>query len=127
MGRLNLRLSDKLEGDVSRAFKDRGFPSASAFARFAIENELRQDSTKLEQTEQRIAGTLDRFAREVKQLHNGQQTLYALVDSLARVFFQCIPEPPADSLDQARAKARARYDNFVRNVARQVTNGAQRL
>lgn len=62
----------------------------------------------------------------MKQLHNGQQALYALVDSLARVFFQCVPEPPAESLDQARAKARARYDNFMRNVARQVSNGTDR-
>ena len=29
----------------------------------------------------------------------------------------CIPEPPADMLDQAKAKARLRYERFLLSVA----------
>lgn len=127
MGRITVRLSEATSAQVERAAKERGFASTAAFARAAIEAQLRSGSTdELAAMEQRMAQTLDRLLREFRGLHTGQQGTFACLDALVRVFFQCVPEPPAEVRDAVRAKAGARYENFLRNVARSISGGQTR-
>jgi hypothetical protein len=43
--------------------------------------------------------------------------VFAAVDSLARLFLTCTPEPPAEIIDQAKRRARLRHDRFLLSVA----------
>lgn len=54
-------------------------------------------------------------------MHTAQQALFAAVDSLTRLFLTCIPEPPPEGLDQAKRRARLRYDRFLLSVAQNMT------
>jgi hypothetical protein len=66
--------------------------------------------------EQRIADSLDRMAREIRNLRLGQHVSFAFVDALAKTFLTCVPEPPRDVHDQAVARGKARYDRFLKSV-----------
>ena len=118
----NVRLPAAVSEAIGKAVKERGFPSASAFVRHAIEQELGRGE-ELANTEARITATLDRYAREMRGLHDAQQANFAYLDALVRVFLMCVPEPPSDIADATRTKAKARYENFLRNVARSMSGG----
>jgi len=51
--------------------------------------------------------------------------VFAAVDSLTRLFLTCIPEPPPDALDQAKRRARLRYDRFLLSVAQNMTSDSR--
>jgi hypothetical protein len=40
---------------------------------------------------------------------------------LTRLFLTCVPEPPAEVLDQAKRRAKLRYDRFLVSVAQNMT------
>ena len=115
--RLEVKVTPELFAELKSAAKVRGFNSANAFVRAAIASEIRFGETALDRTEQNIAATIDRLTKEIRSLQNAQQGLFALTDALVRLFMTCIPEPPADMLDQAKAKARLRYERFLLSVA----------
>lgn len=115
--RLEIKLPPELFAEVKNAAQARGFASSNSFVRAALSNELRSGETALDRTEQNIAASIDRLAREVRTLHNAQQAIFALTDSLARLFLTCVPEPPSEVLDQAKRRARLRYDRFLLSVA----------
>ena len=96
----------------------------SAFIRQAISNELRSGDSAIRETEDRIAATLDRLAKEVRRLQTAQQAQYAIMDSFVRLFLMCVPEPSGNAGDPAKARAASRYSNFVKNVARNMTGNA---
>ena len=124
MGRFYIRTTDEYAKQIGQVATDRGFDSASAFIRQAISNELRVGETAIHETEDRIAATLDRLTKEVRRLQTAQQAQYAIMDSFVRLFLMCVPEPSGNAVDPAKARAASRYNNFVKNVARNMTGNA---
>ena len=47
------------------------------------------------------------------------------MDSLTRLFLTCIPEPPPDALEQAKRRARLRYDRFLVSVAQNMASDSR--
>ena len=107
------------------ATKQGGFSSRSAFIRAAIERELAGRESGVEAAEQRIAASLDRMSREIRNLRLGQQALFAFVDVLAKTLLTCVPEPARDAYDQAVARGKARYDRFLKSVGMGMVGDSQ--
>ena len=102
--------------DVARK---RGFSSTSAFIRTAVETAmLNERDTAIDESEQRIAASLDRLAKELHGVRKGQQALFAFVDALVKTVMTCVPEPTGDVYAQAVARAKSRYDRFLKSVGR---------
>jgi Arc/MetJ-type ribon-helix-helix transcriptional regulator len=125
MTRFDIRLSEDIAEQIHRAVSERGFESVTAFIRQSISNELRQGSPALGEMEARIAASNDRLSKEVRRLQTAQQAQYAMVDSFVRLFLMCIPEPSGNSTDPAKARAALRYNNFIKNVARNMTGNSR--
>jgi Arc/MetJ-type ribon-helix-helix transcriptional regulator len=68
-------LSEKLVDQIREQGKKRGFATASAFMRAAIERELSGSAPALDGTEERLAATIDRLAGELRRVRTGQQGL----------------------------------------------------
>jgi len=68
----SVRLSDDLAAGIERAVAERGYESASAFMRHAIQKELRHDEHAVAEVEERIAATLNRHAKELRSVHTAQ-------------------------------------------------------
>ncbi|MCZ2075582.1 MAG: hypothetical protein HUU41_02965 [Bryobacteraceae bacterium] len=117
MPRIAIRVPDALFKQLQTEAEQRGFESASAFVRHAIQTELQHGESVVAQVEERIAGTMDRLAKEVRALHTAQLATFALVDSLVKMFLTCVPEPPNDALAPAKARAKRRYEKFLLSVA----------
>lgn len=125
MGRFYIRTTDEYAKQIEQVASDRGFDSVSAFIRQAISNELRVGETAIHETEDRIAATLDRLTKEVRRLQTAQQAQYAIMDSFVRLFLMCVPEPSGNAVDPAKARAASRYNNFLKNVARNMTGNSR--
>jgi hypothetical protein len=125
MARFCLRISDEITEQIHRAVTERGLQSASAFIRQAISNGLRQDVSALTEAEERIAVSFERLSKDVCRIQKAQLAMYLLIDSFVRLFLLRVPEPPGDEFQPAKTRAAARYNNFLRNVARNVTRNSQ--
>lgn len=121
--RLGVRLSADTMAQIQKSARERGFRSANSFVRSAIANELRGVSGNSDEWEQTLAASINRLAKEMRSLHHVQQTHYALADAFVRLFLTCIPEPPADVRDAAVARAKRRYEVFLRSVSAGVSEG----
>jgi len=115
-GTHGLRYDEKFHDQIESAAKRGGFASRSAFIGAAIERELAGRESGVDAAEERIAASLDRMAREIRNLRLGQQALFAFVDVLAKTLLTCVPEPPKEVHDQAVARGKARYDRFLKSV-----------
>jgi hypothetical protein len=111
-----VRCGKDLDDRITRTAKERGFTSASAFIRTAIENEIRHRGCGAQHSEDRAPASLDRVSADIRRLATGQQALFAFVDALAKTVLTCMPEPSGDAYQQAIARARARYDRFLKSV-----------
>ena len=111
-----VRLSTDEHSQMQRVAKERGYLSPTAFIRAAIRNELTGRENELTESEQRIAATLERLSRDIFRTNRGQQALFAVVDTLVKTFLTCVPEPPRDGMSQSVARARDRYDRFVKSA-----------
>ena len=111
-----LRYDAELNNRIEAAAKKGGLSCGSAFIRGAIERELAGRESDVDAAEERIAASLDRMGREIRNLRLGQQALFAFVDVLAKTLLTCVPEPPRDVYDQAVARGKARYDRFLKSV-----------
>jgi len=111
-----IRCGKDLDERIAKAARDRGFRSASAFIRAAIENEIRLRGGANQQAESRAAAGLDRVSSELRRIATGQQALFAFVDALAKTMLTCVPEPSGDAYQQAVARAKARYDRFLKSA-----------
>ena len=78
------------------AAKQRGFTSASAFIRYAVEQELLGRRDELTGTEERLVGSIEQVQREQLRLVRMQQVLFAYMDTLTKTFLTYVPEPPPD-------------------------------
>jgi hypothetical protein len=120
-----LRINQLLIGRIERAATDGGFSSPTAFMRAAIERELAGRESGVDASEERIAASLDRLAREIRGVKLGQQALFAFVDSLVKTLLTCVAEPPRDAHDQAVARGKVRYDRFLKSVGAGMAGDSQ--
>jgi hypothetical protein len=120
-----LRYDAEMINRIEAAAKKGGFTCGSAFIRAAIERELAGRESGVNAAEERIAASLDRMAREIRNLRLGQQALFAFVDVLAKTLLTCVPEPPRDVYDQAVARGKARYDRFLKIVGMGMVGDSQ--
>jgi len=111
-----VRLNADEQAQMQRVAKERGYLSPTAFIRAAIRNELTGRENELTESEQRTAATLERLSRDIFRTNRGQQALFAVVDTLVKTFLTCVPEPPRDGMSQSVARARDRYDRFVKSA-----------
>ena len=125
MARLYVRVSDEVAADVQRRASEQGFESAAAFIRQAISNELRFGGSAFREVEEKIATSLQRLTKEVQRVQTAQQAEYALLDSFVRLFLMCVPDPSDGAMGPAKARAAARYGNFLKNVARNMTGDSR--
>ena len=117
MGQITVRIPGDLATMLPAEAEKRGFDSPSAFVRHAIQSELRQGESAVSQVEERIAATVNRLAKEVRAVQTAQLATFAFVDALAKVLLTCVPEPPNEMVDQAKARAKRRYEKFLIAVA----------
>jgi hypothetical protein len=111
-----MKLTKGLAQKLEAAAREKGFSSPSAFIRTAIENELTSRKPVFDESEERVVATIDRLAQEMRKMSTGQQALFAFVDSLTKTLLTCLPEPSGEDYAQAAARAKARYERFIKNV-----------
>jgi hypothetical protein len=110
---------------IERAVAGRGYESASAFRRHAIQRELWHDDNAVAEVETRIAATLNRQAKDLHSVHTAQLATFAYVDALTKVLLISIAEPPNEMIDQAKARAKRRYEKFLVSVAQNMASDAK--
>ena len=117
MPQSTVRFSDKTLKEIHEAVKQKGFASAAALIRHAVQQEItgREDGA-----EQRIAATLDQIRGELSRMHRVQQTLFAFVDCLAKLILTGLPEQSPSSV----ARGEERYDRLVKSASAAMLNGA---
>lgn len=120
--RFELRLPPDQMAMMKRTAHARGFRSANAYVQAVLVKDLRNAPDSDTDRDAFIAASIDRLAKEIRTLHTAQQALFATVDSLTRLFLTCIPEPSPGELDNAKRKARIRYDRFLVSVAQNMTS-----
>jgi Arc/MetJ-type ribon-helix-helix transcriptional regulator len=108
----SVKLPQLVSERIAKEMHLRGYTSISAFIRSAIQNEL--DGREAEQC---VAATMDRFARELRRLETAQQAEFALLDAIARVILQCMPEPPGEIREQAMVRAKERHQKLLKVAA----------
>ena len=122
--RFELRMTEDQLTVMKHTAQARGFPSTNAYVHAVLARDMR-DSESDQSEQEAFTASLDRLSREIRTVHTTQQALFAVVDSLARLFLTCIPEPPPNALDQAKRGARLRYDRFLLSVARNMTSASR--
>lgn len=122
--RLELRLPQELTERLKAVAQERD-TSVASVVRIALENEMRHGEPAIAKTERIVSASIDRLARDLRTLQTAQQAVFALTDSLARLFLTCVPEPDPEVLDQAKRRARMRYDRFLKSVAQNMTADSQ--
>lgn len=120
--RFELRLPPHQMVLMKRTAKARGFRSANAYIESVLARDLRGTEDEEIDRDAFIVASIDRLAKEIRTLHTAHQALFALTDSLTRLFLTCIPEPPADSLEHAKWRAKLRYQRFLVSVAQNMTS-----
>ena len=123
--RFELRLSEEQLAVVKRTAQVRGFRSVSGYIQAVLTRDLRDSPPDQSDREAFVAASIDRLSKEIRNLHTTQQALFAAVDSLTRLFLTCIPEPPSEVLDQAKRRARLRYERYLVSVAQNMTSDSR--
>ena len=123
--RFELLLSEEQLAVVKRTAQVRGFRSVSGYIQAVLTRDLRDSPPDQSDREAFVAASIDRLSKEIRNLHTTQQALFAAVDSLTRLFLTCIPEPPPEALDQAKRKARLRYERYLVSVAQNMTSDSR--
>ncbi len=119
-----MRLSEATYKAVVQAAKVRSFDSPSAFMRAAIERELRGVDATLDESEQRITASLERYSKQVRRVSTGQQALFAYVDALAKVILSTLPDTDEDTRQAAAARGKLRYSRFIKSVGANMVGDA---
>ena len=118
MSQRSVRFSDTIMRELKTASRTRGFESAAAFIRYAVEQELAARQEGLTGAEERLAASVEQVRKEVFRLGRAQQALFAYLDTLAKALLTCVPEPPADAKPQAVARAKERHDRLLKSAGR---------
>ena len=122
--RFELRIPEDRLAAVKKAASLEGFRSVNSNIHSVLVRHLSETQPGGDR-EAIIAATIERLAKEIRTLHTAHQALFALTESLTRLLLTCIPEPPPESLDQARRRARLRYDKFLISVAQNMTSDSR--
>jgi hypothetical protein len=122
--RFELRLAQDQMILMKRTAKSRGFRSANAYIQSVLSRDLRGGKDD-DDREAFIAAGIDRLSKEMRALHTAHQALFALVDSLTRLFLTCVPEPQPELLDQAKRRAKLRYERFMLSVAQNMVSDSR--
>jgi hypothetical protein len=104
---------------IQQAAKQKGFASTAAMIRHAVDQELSSGDG----VEQRIVATLDRIQGDLSRMQRAQQTLFAFVDTLAKVLLTDLPEQSSASV----ARGKERYERFLKSTAATMLNGSHPL
>jgi len=120
----NMTLDERQLAAAKKTAAAKGFSSLAAYVRDLIEKDNRSTSES-ERLEASVAASIDRMAKEVRRLHTSNQALFALTDSLVRLFLTCTPEPPPEALDATKRRAKLRYDRFMLSVAQNMTGDSR--
>jgi hypothetical protein len=120
MSQLTIRFPEAQVTQIRTAAREKGFVSPTALMRHAIERELAGDDNE---AEKRIAAVLRQIGRDLDQLSEVQQTLFAFVDTLAKTILTAIPEQPSQSV----ARGKERYERFLQNAAAALVDGMPAL
>jgi Arc/MetJ-type ribon-helix-helix transcriptional regulator len=116
MPRRTIRLSSATDERIETAAKLGGYSSPSAFLRAAINKELAPGREGLGRAEEQIVASVLEVHRDVRRVERAQQALFALVDSFAKVFLTCVPEPRGTAMEPALAEARNRHARLLNNA-----------
>ena len=116
MPRRTIRLTAAIDERINTTAKQRGYSSPSAFLRAAIKKELGDRAEGSGPSAEQIVGSLKDIQQEIRRLERVQQALFALVDSLAKAFLTCVPEPRGVALETALAEARNRHARLLTNA-----------
>jgi Arc/MetJ-type ribon-helix-helix transcriptional regulator len=117
MARRTIRISDQLDSRIRKAATERGFANPTLFLRASLEALVREkNGDDAGDLEQRLAATLERIGRDLFRVHRAQQAHFAVTDTLIKTLLTCLPEPPADVMAQAVARAKERYRRFVKSA-----------
>jgi hypothetical protein len=119
-----MRLSDATYKAVVQAAKVRSYDSPSAFMRAAVEKQLRGVDATLDESEQRITASLERYSKQVRRVSTGQQALFAYVDALAKVILSTLPDTDDDTRATAVARGKLRYSKFLKSVGANMVGDA---
>jgi hypothetical protein len=117
MARRTIRISDQLDSRIRKAATERGFANPTLFLRTSLEALVREkNGDDAGDLEQRLAATLERIGRDLFRVQRAQQAHFAVTDTLIKTLLTCLPEPPADVMAQAVARAKERYRRFVKSA-----------
>jgi hypothetical protein len=115
MPKRTIRLTDAIDQRVHSAAKLRGYSTPTAFVRAAIKKELDELGEGSEAHEKTL-GLIREVRHDVRRVERAQQALFALVDSLAKVFVTCVPEPHGVAMETALGEARKRHARLLTNA-----------
>jgi Arc/MetJ-type ribon-helix-helix transcriptional regulator len=116
-----VRIDSELDQRMQKAAKERGYRTASAFIRAAIDHEVKSRS-EMAGMEEQIAASFDRLAKELRRVLRGQQALFALVDGLTKTFLTCVPEPPTEARATSVSLARDPYARLMKTAGYAMAN-----
>src|ERR1700735_4921608 len=119
-----MRLSEATYKAVVQVAKTRDYASPSAFMRAAVEKELRGADATLDESEQRISASLEKYSKQVRRVGTGQQALFAYMDALAKVILSTLPDTDEDTRQAAAARGKLRYSRFLKSVGANMAGGA---
>ena len=100
MPKRSIRLTEAIDQRIQSAAKLRGYSNPSAFLRAAIKKELNEPGEGSAANE-KILGSIREVRQDVRRVERAQQALFALVDSFAKVFVTCVPEPRGEAMQTA--------------------------
>jgi hypothetical protein len=120
-----IRFSEKVEKSIDEEAARRGFASPTAFIRYAVDQELAERQDGLTGAEERLAASIEQIRKDQYRLMRMHQALFAYVDTLAKTFLTCVPEPPADAKPHAVASAKERYDRLLKSAGRAMVGEAK--
>ncbi len=122
MAKRTIRLPAELDKTIAEAATTQGFRTTSDFVRDALKSALdkSRERSAVEDSEQRLVAGLDRMARELRSVRRVQQAQFAFTETLVKLLLTCIPEPSSDIYAQAKARAMARYSEFLKSVGKAI-------
>jgi hypothetical protein len=108
---------------IAQEARRRGYASTSAFIRAAIQRELHGNQVPSDNKEQRAESA--RIQQALARIMTIQQAQFALLDELAQVVLQCMPEPPTAEQEQALALAKKHHERLLTMAALHMQGNAR--
>ena len=115
MPKRTIRLTDAIDQRVQSVARLRGYSTPTAFVRAAIKKEL-DELGEGSAANEKILSSIREVRGDVRRVERAQQALFALLDSFAKVFVTCVPEPRGVAMQTALGEARNRHARLLTNV-----------